>query len=59
MIIIKEGPGNFSCGRIPHWMNHIYLCLYCIVYIMCFILLLRDLVFIKTGIREKGNSQEK
>jgi hypothetical protein len=33
----KEGPGNFSGGRIPHWVNHIYLCLYCIVYLLCFI----------------------
>ena len=36
----------------PHWVNHIYLCLYCIVYLLCFIstfvfiLLLRDLVFL-------------
>jgi hypothetical protein len=36
-IIIKEGPGNFSGGRIPHWVNHINLCLYCIVYILCFV----------------------
>jgi hypothetical protein len=32
-----EGPGNFSGGNIPHWVNHVYLCLYCIVYLMCFI----------------------
>ena len=36
-IIIKEGPGNFSGGRIPHWVNHVYPCLYCFVYLMCFI----------------------
>ena len=36
-IIIKEGPGNFSGGRRPHWVNQVYLCLYCIVYIVCFI----------------------
>jgi hypothetical protein len=36
-IIIKEGPENFSGGRSPHWVNHVYLCLYCIVYLLCFI----------------------
>jgi hypothetical protein len=36
-IIIKEGPGNLSGGRSPHWVNYIYLCLYCIVYLLCFI----------------------
>jgi hypothetical protein len=36
-IIIKEGPRNFSGGHIPHWVNHVYLCLYYIVYILCFI----------------------
>jgi hypothetical protein len=36
-IIIKEGPGNFSGGRSPHWVNHVNLCLYCIVYLMCFV----------------------
>jgi hypothetical protein len=35
-IIIKEGPGNFSSGRSPHWVNHVNLCLYCIVYLLCF-----------------------
>jgi hypothetical protein len=30
-IIIKEGPGNFSGGRSPHWVNHVNLCLSCIV----------------------------
>jgi hypothetical protein len=61
----KEGPDNFSSGHIPYWDNHIYLCLYCIVYLLYFIstfffiLLLNDLVFITTGIRAKGNSQEK
>jgi hypothetical protein len=33
----SEGPSNFSGGRSPHWMNHIYLCLYCIVYLLYFI----------------------
>ena len=61
----KEGPDNFSSGRSPHWVNHVYLCLYCIVYLMCFIsafffiLFLCDPIFITTGTREKGNSQEK
>jgi hypothetical protein len=36
-IIIKEGPGNFSVGRSPHWVNHINLCLSCIVCLLCFI----------------------
>ena len=36
-IIIKEGPGNFSSGRSPHWVNHINLCLSCIVCLLCFI----------------------
>jgi len=52
-IIIKEGPDNFSSGRSPHWVNHIYMFLYCIVYLMCFIstyfyfiLLIHDLVFL-------------
>ena len=36
-IIIKEGPDNFFGGRRPHWVNHVYLCLYCIVYPLCFI----------------------
>ena len=61
----KEGPDNFSGGRSPHWVNHIYLCLYCIVYLLCFIsavifiLFLCDLVFLTNGIRVKCNSQEK
>jgi hypothetical protein len=61
----KVGLGNFSSGRSPHWVNHIYLCLYCIVYLLCFIstfvfiLLLRDPVFLTTNIIVKGNSQEK
>jgi hypothetical protein len=48
----KEGPGNFSSECIPHWVNHIYLCLYCIVYHLIFIsafifiLLLRDPFFL-------------
>jgi hypothetical protein len=64
-IIIKEGPGNFSGGRSPHWVNHVYLCLYCIVYLLCFISAFVlfycscDPVFLTTGIRVKGNSQEK
>jgi hypothetical protein len=37
--------------------------LYCVSYVfyfhICFILLLRDPVFLTTGIRVKGNSQEK
>ena len=36
-IIIKEGPGNFSGERSPHWVNHVNLCLYCIVYLLCFV----------------------
>jgi hypothetical protein len=56
-IIIKKGPGNFSGGRSPHWVNHVNLCLSCIVYLLCFcfricfILLLRGPVFLTTGIR--------
>jgi hypothetical protein len=51
-IIIKEGPGNFSGGRSPHWVNHVNLCLSCIVcllcfcFYICFILLLRGPVFL-------------
>ena len=64
-IIIKEGPGNFSGGCSPHWVNHVNLCLSCIVcllcfcFCICFILLLHGPVFLTIGIREKGNSQEK
>jgi hypothetical protein len=36
----------FFGGCSPHWVNHVYLCLYCIVYILCFILLLYDPVFL-------------
>jgi hypothetical protein len=36
-IIIKEGPGNFSGGCSPHWVNHINLCLSCIVCLLCFV----------------------
>jgi hypothetical protein len=36
-IIIKEGPGNFSGGRSPHWVNHVNLCLSCIVCLLCFV----------------------
>jgi hypothetical protein len=51
-IIIKEGPGNFSGGRSPYWVNHVNLCLSCIVcllcfcFCICFILLLRGPVFL-------------
>ena len=31
------GLDNFSSGRNPYWVNHVYLCLYCIVYLLCFI----------------------
>jgi hypothetical protein len=61
-IIIKEGPGNFSGGRSPHWVNHVNLCLYCIVYLLCFVsafvLFYCSIVlfFLTTGIRAKGNS---
>jgi hypothetical protein len=30
----KEGPGNLSGGHIPHWVNHVYSCLYCIMYLL-------------------------
>jgi hypothetical protein len=36
-MIIKKGPGNLSGGRSPHWVNHINLCLSCIVYLLCFV----------------------
>jgi hypothetical protein len=36
-IIIKKGPDNFSGGRSPHWVNHVNLCLSCIVYVLCFV----------------------
>jgi hypothetical protein len=36
-IIIKEGPDNFSVGGSPHWVNHVNLCLSCIVYLLCFV----------------------
>jgi hypothetical protein len=36
-IIIKEGPDNFSDGRNPHWVNHVNLCLSCIVCLLCFV----------------------
>jgi hypothetical protein len=36
-IIIKEGPSNFSGGRSPHWVNHVNLCLSCIVCLLCFV----------------------
>jgi hypothetical protein len=58
----KQGTDNVSGGRSLHCVKHVYLCLYCILYLLfhiCFILLLCDLVFLTTGIRAKGNSQEK
>jgi hypothetical protein len=36
-IIIKKRLGNFSGGRSPHWVNHVNLCLSCIVYLLCFV----------------------
>ena len=36
-IIINEESDNFSGGRSPHWVNHVNLCLYCIVYLLCFV----------------------
>jgi hypothetical protein len=65
-IIIKEGPGNFSGGRSPHWVNHVNRCLSCIVcllcfcFCICFILLLRGPVFLTklSFIRPKDSSQE-
>jgi hypothetical protein len=38
-IIIKEGPGNFSGGRRPHWVNHVNLCLSCIMCLLWFLFL--------------------
>jgi hypothetical protein len=38
-IIIKEGPDNFSGGRSPQWVNHVNLCLSCIVCLPCFLFL--------------------
>jgi hypothetical protein len=51
-IIIKEGPGNFSGGRSPHWVNHVNIVslLYCVssvfCFCICFILLLHGPVFL-------------
>jgi hypothetical protein len=47
----KEGHGNFSGGRSPHWVNHVYMSLlYCVSYLfyfcICFILFLHDTIFI-------------
>jgi hypothetical protein len=62
-IIIKEGPGNFSGGRSPHWVNHVNLCLSCIVcllcfcFCICFILLLRGPVFL-TVLPSRGSLGE-
>jgi hypothetical protein len=36
-IIIKKGPGNFSSGRSPHWVNHVNMCLSYIMYLLCFV----------------------
>ena len=63
-IIIKEGNKNFSGGRSPHWVNHISVSiLYCVssvfCFCICFILLLHSPIFLTTGIRAKGNSQER
>jgi hypothetical protein len=33
----KEGPVNFSSLHSPHWVNHVYLCLYFVVYLPFFI----------------------
>jgi hypothetical protein len=33
-IIIKEGPGNFSGGCSPHWVNHVNLVL-CVSLVLC------------------------
>jgi hypothetical protein len=33
----KVRTGNFYSGRSPYWVNHVYMCLYCIVYLVCFI----------------------
>jgi len=38
-IIIKEGLGNFSGGRSPHWVNHVNMCLSYIVCLLCFLFL--------------------
>jgi hypothetical protein len=35
-IIIMEGPGNFSGGHSPHWVNHVNLCLSYIVCLLSF-----------------------
>ena len=47
----KEGPVNFSSGRSPHWVNHIYVSLfYCVSSVfyfrICFILLFCDPIFL-------------
>jgi hypothetical protein len=42
-IIIKEGPRNFSSGHSPHWVNHVYMCLYCI---MCIFFLFPHLFYV-------------
>jgi hypothetical protein len=61
----KEEPRNFSGGRSPHWVNQVYMFLYCIMYLLCFISAFVlfyfsvILFFLTTGIREKGNLQEK
>jgi hypothetical protein len=45
-IIIKEGPGNISGVCSPQWVNHVYMCLYCIVYIICFIYAFSFILFL-------------
>ena len=35
--IIKGWTGEFLRGRSPYWVNHVYLCLFCIVYLLYFI----------------------
>jgi hypothetical protein len=47
-IIIKEGPGNFSGGCSPHWVNHINLCLSCIVCLL--VLFLHLFYFIASAV---------
>jgi hypothetical protein len=60
----KVRTGNFSGGCSPYWVNHVCTCLYCFVYLSCFIssfvfiLLLYVPLFLTIGIRAKGNLQE-
>jgi len=61
----KKGLDNLSSGCIPHWVNHVYLCLYSNVYLLCFISAFflfyfsMILFFLTTCIRKKSNLQEK